>query len=171
MKKLLKWGLIVFVGLIVLGMIGKYGGSTTQNPSPTPTQAVVQEQKATETPVAKYFDLPALIGKNVDEVVVALKDYQKKTLQPTQEQIKLGVKDWDMEFEKDGKDLLVSYVIATKAVNNFFISTDDPSGATQDKKHLLELGTLSENDSRYTVAFVKALRDNSKFTGVKMTPK
>lgn len=28
-------------------MIGKYGGSTTQNPSPTPTQAPTQAQKAT----------------------------------------------------------------------------------------------------------------------------
>ncbi len=47
MKKILKWGLIIFVGLIVLGMIGKHGGSTTQNPSPTPTQAPTQAQKAT----------------------------------------------------------------------------------------------------------------------------
>lgn len=45
MKKILKWGLIIFVGLIVLGMIGKHGGSTTQNPSPTPTQAPTQPQK------------------------------------------------------------------------------------------------------------------------------
>lgn len=154
-------------------MVGK--PSTPQVPSPTPTQAVVQQQKTiatpTATPTPQFFDLPVLIGKNADAVAAILKSYQKKSLQPTQEQIKLGVKDWDMEFEKDGKDLLVSYVIATKAVNNFFISTDDSSGVTTDKKHLLELGNLNENDSRYKIEFVKALKDSSKFTGVKVTPR
>ncbi len=190
MKKLLKWGLLIFVvfpivALFIMGGAGYLiGGKDAfkQPPSPTPTstQAVAKvvpsatptpTQQPKATPAPQYFDLPVLIGKNADGVATALKDYQKKTLQPTQEQIKLGVKDWDMEFEKDGKDLLVSYVIATKAVNNFFISTDDPSGATKDKKHLLELGNLSENDPRYKVEFVKALKDSTRFTGVKVTPR
>lgn len=46
MKKLLKWGLIIFAGIIVLGMIGKYDGSTKQNPSPAATQAPTEVQKA-----------------------------------------------------------------------------------------------------------------------------
>lgn len=180
MKKILKWGLIIFVGvpfgfLLILGTIGNLTGgkdvSKSKESSPAATQAVVQQKSPTPTPAPQFFDLPALVGKNADEIAVALKNYQKKTLQPTQEQIKLGIKDWDMEFEKDGKDLLVSYVIATKAVNNFFISTDDPSGATRDKKHLLGLGNLNENDSRYKVDFVKAFKDGSKFTGVKVIPR
>jgi len=176
MKKLLKWGLIIFVVLpiafLVIGGIGYLitGGKTsTSEQAPTSAPAVATKE---ETPVLQFvFDLPVLVGKNTDEVATTLKDYQKKTLQPTQEQIKMGVKDWDMEFEKDGKDLLVSYVIATKAVNDFFISTDDPSGATKDKKHLLELGNLNESDSRYKVEFVKVLKDSTRFTGVKVTPR
>ena len=177
MKRILKWGLIIFVVLpiaflVIVGGIGYLttGGKTStseQAPTSAPTVATKEE-----TPALQFvFDLPVLIGKNADEVATTLKDYQKKTLQPTQEQIKMGVKDWDMEFEKDGKDLLVSYVIATKAVNDFFISTDDPSGATKDKKHLLELGNLNESDSRYKVEFVKVLKDSTRFTGVKVTPK
>ena len=176
MKKLLKWGLIIFVVLpiafLVIGGIGYLitgGKMSTSEQTPTSAPTVVTKE---ETPALQFvFDLPVLIGKNADEVATTLKDYQKKTLQPTQEQIKMGVKDWDMEFEKDGKDLLVSYVIATKVVNSFFISTDDPSGATKDKKHLLELGNLNESDSRYKVEFVKVLKDSTRFTGVKVTPR
>lgn len=190
MKKLLKWGLLIFVvfpigALFLMGGVAYLiGGKDAFKPSATPTPTASQTvakvattatptptKQPTPTPVPKFFDLPALVGKNADEVATALKSYQKKTTQPTQEQIKMGVKDWDMEFEKDGKDLLVSYVIATKAINNFFISTDDPSGATKDKKHLLELGNLSENDSRYKVEFVKTLKDSTRFTGVKVTPR
>lgn len=46
MKKILKWGLIIFAGIIALGMIGKYGGSTSQSPSPAATEAPTQPQKA-----------------------------------------------------------------------------------------------------------------------------
>ncbi len=65
MKKLLKWGLIIFVGipfgfLLIVGTIGNLIGgkdvskapTNTQVPSPTPTQAVVQQKsQPTPTPV------------------------------------------------------------------------------------------------------------------------
>ena len=99
-----------------------------------------------------------------------MKPYLTKTLEPTNEQIRLGVKDWDMGFTKDGKDLLISYNIATRKINDLFISTDDKSGKTKDKSHLLEMGNLKENDPRYTIEFVKALNNPSSFTGIKIIP-
>lgn len=167
------WVLIIFFVLIVWGVISG-AGKTTETASQTSTTPTTTQPVSTATPTLApqfVFDIPALVGKNADDVSIALKDYQKKTPPPTQQQIAMGVKDWDMEFEKDGKDLLASYVIATKKVNNFFISTDDPSGATKDKKHLLELGNLSESDPRYKVEFVKTLKDSARFTGVKVTPR
>ena len=163
MKRILMWGGIGLVALIIIAAIsggGSSKNSQSQSPSPTTVQQAQQNY---------VFDVPSLVGKNVDEAIAVLQPYKKNTLEPTEEQIRLGVKDWDVEFEKDGKSLLVNYDIATRKVNNFFISTDDPSGATKDKGHLLELGNLKEYDARYKVGFVKALKDQTVFTGVKIT--
>jgi hypothetical protein len=61
MKKIVKWGLIIFVGipfgfLLIVGTIGNLIGgkdvSKTQTPTPTPTQAIVQQKgQPTPTPV------------------------------------------------------------------------------------------------------------------------
>jgi len=163
MKKLL---LIIgggFLLIIFLGVVGKNAPSEQSN-----SQTEVKEQK--EAKLAFVFDVPSLVGKNVDEIKKDLNSYKKKTSEPTSDQIKLGVKEWEVEFEKDGKSLLVTYDIATKKVKDFFVSSDDPSGKTKDKNHLLELGNLKENDSRYKVEFVKTLKDPSFFTGVKVSP-
>jgi hypothetical protein len=163
MKKLL---LIIgggFLLIIFLGLIGK--NAPSEQPK---SQTEVKEQK--ETKLAFVFDVPSLVGKNVDEIKKDLNSYKKKPLEPTSDQIKLGVKEWEVEFEKDGKSLLVTYDIATKRIKDFFISSDDPSGKTKDKSHLLELGNLKENDSRYKIEFVKTLKDPSSFTGVKIIP-
>lgn len=163
MKKILIWGGIGLVILVVIAAIaggGSFNNNQSLNPSPTTAQ---QTQNYT-------FDIPSLIGKNVDEVIVMLEPYKKGATEPMEEQINAGVKDWDVEFEKDGKSLLVNYDIATRKVNDYFISTDDPSGATKDNKHLLELGNLKEIDARYKIEFVKALKDQLVFTGVKVTP-
>jgi len=167
------WVIISVFALFVLAMIATPStpSQTTQNTTITST---IQQPTNTPTPTPLppfVFDVPALLGKNVDEVASALKEYQTKTLPVTDQQIKMGVKDWDIEFEKEGKTISVSYVIATKKINDFFIESDDPSGATKDKKHLLELGNLSETDPRYSVEFVKTLKDPTVFTGVIVTPK
>ena len=111
-----------------------------------------------------------MVGKNVDEIKTILLPYKNKTLEPTDQQITLGAKEWDMEFTKDGKDLLVTYNINSRQIVDFFISTDDPSGKTKDKSHLLEIGNLSENSEEYKVEFVAAIIDPSSFTGAKASP-
>ena len=163
MKKLL---LIIGGGFLLIIFLGVVGKNT---PTKQPTSQVKVE-KQEEEKIAFVFDIPSLIGKNIDEIKKDLDSYKKKFLEPTSDQIKLGVKEWEVEFEKDGKSLLVTYDTATKRVKDFFISSDDPSGKTKDKNHLLELGNLKENDSRYKIEFVKTLKDPSSFTGVKISP-
>lgn len=154
-------GRLIVLIIIIAAIAGCGEKKQTTQPQQTPT---VQEQKVAA------FDVPALVGKSLDELKATLSGYQKKTLELTEEQIKLGAKEWEAEFEKDGKSLLVTYEISTKKVKDFFIGTDDPSGETKDKAHLLALGNLKEDDSRYKVEFVKALADPAYFTGVKVVP-
>lgn len=159
-----KWWVWAIGIVLLIIIIGNSGASKTKPiRSATPPPDVVTTQTA-------VFDVPALIGKNLDEVTASLSPYQKKSADPTEQQIKLGAKTWDRTFEKDGKTLLVTYDILTKKIIDFFIDTDDPNGSTKDKNHLLALGGLKENDSKYKVEFVKAIKDPSVFTGIKITP-
>jgi hypothetical protein len=152
-------GLIVLI--IVIAVIAGGGGKKQTTPQPSP--AVSQQTQQPEF----VFDVPALVGKNIDEAKAVLGSPVDK--EPTEQQLKV-TKEWNLTFRKNGKELLVTYDIATKKIKDFFISTDDPSGKTQSKKHLLELGNLKEDDSRYKIEFVKALAEPAYFTGVKAIP-
>ncbi len=172
MKKILKLGAIGFVVLIAISFLASLGSKNPSNNKTViqqPTEAKQETPKPTKVMQFTY-DVPSLVGKNVDEVKTVLAPYKNKTLEPTAQQIALGVKEWDMEFTKDGKDLLVTYNIGSRQIVDFFISTDDPSGKTKDKDHLLEIGNLSESSGQYKVGFVPTLKDSSYFTGVKVIP-
>lgn len=165
-NKIVKIVITVIVAIPIFGYIGKSPETTK---TPPVINNVVQTTPSTTQVIQNYtFDIPSLVGKNVDEVITALQPYKLKTLEPTDQQIKLGIKDWDIEFEKDKQSLGVNYNIATRKINDFFIGSDDPSGATKDKRHLLELGNLKEDDVRYKVEYVKAFKDPTVFTGVKI---
>lgn len=150
--------------LILIIVVAAIAGGGSQRQTATQPSPIVAQQ-------AQFvFDIPSLIGKSLDEVKATLSSYQRKTLEPTEEQIKLGVKEWEVEFDKDGKELLITYEIKTKRIIDFFISTDDLTGKTQDKEKLLKLGNLREGESGYKIEFVKVLIEPSYFTGVKVIP-
>lgn len=139
----------------------------TQTSTPQPKQQIVKEKQQI---IPKYvFDVPSLVGKNIDEVKAVLGSPADK--EPTQQQMSLGIDEWSLTFKKDGKELLVTYNPKTKKIIDFFISTDDPSGKTKDRNHLMELGNLKETDPKYKLEFVKAIKDSSTYTGVKVIPK
>ncbi len=171
MKKFLKWGAIGFVVLIAISFLASLGSK-----NPSSNQTVSQQTPETKPtaeptqPMQFTYDVPSLVEKNVDDIKTILLPYKNKTLEPTAQQIALGAKEWDVEFTKDGKDLLVTYNINSRQIVDFFISTDDPSGKTKDKEHLLEIGNLSESSSQYKVSFVPTLKDSSYFTGIKVIP-
>jgi hypothetical protein len=156
-----RWWFWLGIVILVFAIIGL----SSQPPEQT-NRTQTTSQKSTQY----VFDVPKLIGKNVDQIAEELGQYKVKTSEPNEQQIQTGVKEWEIEFEKDGQELLVTYDINTKKVIDFFIGADDPSGATKDKAHLLEVGNVNENGEGYRVEFVKALKDPSVFTGIKIIP-
>ncbi|MEI7689826.1 MAG: hypothetical protein WCI79_02580 [Candidatus Saccharibacteria bacterium] len=164
-KKFIIIAIIVFV-IICIGGSGSKTVNTAQTSTPTePKQQVVAP---VEPVTPKYsFDVPSLLGKDIDEVRLILGAPEDKTLsEPTAEQISLGADEWDNTFKKDGKELLVTFSANTRKVVDFFISADDPSGVTTDVQHLLDIGNLKEGASNYTIKQVKALKNPSAITGI-----
>lgn len=132
-----------------------------------------QEQAATSAlpPVTSpAFDVPSLVGKNLNQVQAVL---GTPVSAPTPPAAYEGV-DWDRAWEKDGQRLAVSYDLKTLRIIDFFIEADDPSGATKDTNRLLTIGNLKTDNPRYEVEFVPVLKsynDPGSYTGVKITPK
>lgn len=160
-------GLLKIIGILFL--VGIFGSIviSAMNPSGQIERAKEVANQQSQS-VKSTFDVPSLVGKDVDEVIATLGEPQGQD--PTALQIQQGVKEWDKTFVKDGKELLVTYTISDRKIVDFFISTDDPSGVTTDKENLLVIGNLSENDPKYTVEFVKAIKDPDSYTGVKVIP-
>ena len=162
-KNLLKlWWLWLIIGFILLLV---FLPNTSKN-----GEKKSQSNNTPQTTTQSYiFDMPILIDKNLEELETILGEPRGSN--PTEQQISLGIKEWEKIFIKDGEELLVTYKISSNKIIDFFISTDDPSGMTQNKKHLLELGNLKENDEKYSLEFVKAIKNPNYFTGIKIIPK
>lgn len=161
-----KHKLLTAIGIVIILIAIANSGSDKPAQKPEASKPT----KAVEQKVSAAFDVPSLVGKNVDEITTELKPYQQEFLAPTQAQIDAGVDVWDTSFSKDGQALLVNYNIATKKVDDFFISTDGKSGKTKDKQRLLQVGNLKESDPRYKVEFVKVITEPSYYTGIKIVP-
>lgn len=115
------------------------------------------------------FDVPSLVGKNVTEIVTILGTPSSNDV-PKEEQL-LSNREWDMSFQKDGFQLLVTYNYDTKVVKDFFVGGDDQTYENRDTERMIKMTNTKENDPRYTVSFVKAYKDPSRFTGILITPK
>ncbi len=133
--------------------------STSKSSKPTSTNTS-NINTTTEPAKAQFvFDVPSLVGKNIDEVRQVLG-------QPTEAQKSLGgFNEWDNTFKKDNEELLVTFNYQTRKIIDFFISTTN-----QDKNRLLQIGNLKENSPDYKIEYVKAIKDPSKITGVKIIP-
>jgi hypothetical protein len=129
--------------------------------------AVTATEEAQEPMV---FDLEALYGKNIDEIRTTLGEPIDTQLDPTSLQTEVGISEWNNTFEKDEYTLLVTYDNNTRKVIDFFIPTNDPSGATKDVGILKAVGNVNDT-TQYTVEPIHALTDPSSYTGLKVTPK
>ena len=135
-------------------------GQTNSNTSKTTNVSKI-EIKAT-------FDVPTLIGKNIDEVRKILGNPSDNEIEPSRQQMKMNLDTWDNSFEIDGQTLLVSFNPQNRKVFDFFIETNDPSGSTSDYSDLLKVCNVDENNSNYIIEAVPTIKDNSKFTGIKI---
>ncbi len=151
-----------FFVILIIGGIASDGSKTKEVktiPSPTPTITI-----------QSTFNVPSLVGKNIDEVREILGQPIDKNPELSTEQKKLGAKEWSNTFTKDGNELLVTFNSDSRKVTDFFISADDASGQTQDTARLLIMGNLKENDPAYQIEFIKVITDPSYYTGVKVIP-
>lgn len=142
----------ILTGILVIVFISIIKGSADAGKADR-----VNNQNQINQEISYVFDVPSLVGKNVDEIIALLGQPKEGSL-PTEEQTKLS-DEWSIEFGKDGQTLLVEYNLKTKTVKDLFISGDD-------KAELLKIGNLKENDSKYSLEFVKQQNDQTKITGV-----
>ena len=122
--------------------------------------------------VKMVFDVPSLIGKNIDEIrqVIGMPS-DGEQIEPTKQQMKMSFEYWDNSFEKDGKTLLITFNPQNRKVKEFFISTNDPSGATEDYSDLLLICNVTKNSPEYRVEPVPSISNNKQFTGIIITQK
>lgn len=137
----------------------------------TPDEDSPLETANPQQSVVVVYDVPALVGKNVDEVREVLGPPNKDDSEPTTLQLETpGFNWWSKSYIKDGYELLISYDPKNRKIIDLFIGTKEETGLTKDQAHLLAIGNLKENDLNYTIEFVKALKDPSSFTGIKVIP-
>ncbi len=155
----------VVMSIILLSAIG--GGSSKQ-----PAQPQASTPNASESVKVNFiFDVPSLIGKNIDQVRQVLgQPIDGKQIEPTAQQLEKGVTEWNNTWERGNVSLVITYNPTTRVITDYFVDTDDQSGVTKNKKRLLEEGNLSDNASNYRLEYVKAIKDPNSFTGVKIIP-
>jgi len=141
--------------------------------SPKSQNTNIPEKKdVSEIPqkVTSIFDVPSLIGKDINGVMNILGTPNKDNGEPTSLQIEMGINEWSKSYEKDGRELLITYNYKTKEIIDFFIPSTDSEYQNKDKEHMLLVGGLEDNNRNYSVEFVKSVKDNTRFTGIKITP-
>lgn len=149
--------LIMFVAvLIMFVVVASNGSSGTGNTQIT-------------TPAAEpIVDAPHLLGLTIEQAreELGLPD-EKEFVDPTAQQISLGITTWTNQFTIGTHTIVLEYDVKTRGIFNFFIDTDDSSGATSDWKNLVQISGLSEQSSDYTIKPVEARKSPGKYTGVR----
>ncbi len=161
------------IGVIILAWLVYGNGKSSETKQPEQKQ-IPQQQAQTQAPVKEVaqqpqnitpqfsFDVPSLIGKNIDEIKTLLgspTDYKA----PTKQQLAM-TSVWDMGYTKDNVNLLITYNPKSKVVTDFFIDGSD-------KNKLLAQGNLQEVNDNYAVEFVKNVIKPSEILGVKIMKK
>jgi len=112
------------------------------------------------------FNIPSLIGKKIVVVRNILgPPTEKKSgyLEPTKEQLQLGLNEWENTFKKHNETLIVKFNPITRNVIDFFIPGNN-------KQHVLAIGNLKENSKKYQLTIVNSIKNPSEITGIIITP-
>lgn len=121
--------------------------------------------------VGPVFDVPGLLGKNIDEVTASIRGatVTDGPLDPSQAP---GAGLAQRNFRKKGQTLQVVYKTASKRVTAYQIDVDAKTGSVKDddKDAFLQLGNLKASDPRFTLEFNEDPNKVFQFTGVKITP-
>ncbi|MFZ1735709.1 MAG: hypothetical protein WAU31_02125 [Candidatus Moraniibacteriota bacterium] len=162
-KRGLKIALTIMTLILFMIIVGVIDSIINSNTPPTSTTVATTTPAAPAKEVKNVFDIPSLLGKNVDGIKKVLGTPTIDT-EPTKKQLSMGITDWEKSYNKDGENLLVSYDAKTRKVKDFFVSGTD-------RNDLLIIGGVKEDAQNYTVSFVKAIVDSTKITGMTVSAK
>ncbi len=155
-----KHPILSVIGVIfIIGLIGSIVDPSEKKPDEPKLQEQVQQV---------VFDVPSLIGKNIDEIEFI---YGKEESQEPNEYQINTVTEWSKEFKRDEFILLVTYDYKTRVVKDFFVSATDEIYESRDKDRMMSITNTNKYDSKYSVSFVKAMTDSTRFTGIQISPK
>jgi hypothetical protein len=150
----------VVLMVVSLGLAGCDGAANPADAEQDPAAASGHTTPSRTEEVS--FDIPALMGKSIDEVREILGTPHDRTVEPTQLQLDVGIHEWTNVFSRNGQNLLVTFDTHTRRVVDFFLVGTDQAA-------LVRRGNLDQRSSAYLVEPVRARRDASKITGVKIT--
>ena len=111
--------------------------------------------------VKMVFNVPALIGKNIDEIRNTLGPPPKDTIES---QSSIGT---DLYYNED-QMLLVTFKKRSRKVVDFFCGTPNPTGLTDDYSDIMKICNVSKNNPNYIIIPVIASNDNTKYTGIRI---
>lgn len=157
---------IIFPLIIVIIQTGCEPSSSSNQTNATPTKTNTKKAD-----IKVLFNLPLIIGKDINDVRKALESPIDKDIEPTKLQAKMGVDEWNNNFEKEGFTLVVTFNPKTRKVIDFFIGTKDPSGTTNDYSDLLQKCNVTNDNPKYSIIPVPAIKDNTKYTGIRIMEK
>lgn len=101
----------------------------------------------------------------IDEVGEAL-GTPSHGLEPTADQLKLGIRSWEKTWSRDDHYLLVTYDVETRRVIDVFVGSESDAVFASFKQtdNILKAANLTGNEPRFDIEFVKALRGGG-YTG------
>jgi hypothetical protein len=147
------------IGLIILLiLISNSGSSNDSKPQALPQETRTQVQ----------FDIPNLIGKNMDEIESLFG--KEISQEPNEYQIN-SVTEWSKEFKKDEYVLVVTYDYKTRIIKDFFVPASEETYQNKDKKYMMEITNTTMNDSLYDISFIDSMKDPGYITGILISPK
>jgi len=139
------WGIVAIVSAFVILLI---------------VGVLIFNQKNVDPNTAFTYDIPALIGKNIDQADKELGVTIGSTPEPPNNQSEPGGTKWHRIYMEDKHALIINFNAFTREVISYVLEGDN-------KETLLEVGNLSENDAKYKI---EQLNDEIGMLGIKIIP-
>lgn len=134
------------------------------------TGCAVADRPSSPTAGAAVFDVPALLGQDIDQIRSSLLGKtQGRADDPNARQYQSGPTEWTKAFARDTTTLLVSFNSQTHQVHDFFIRT--AHGPTADYTPLLQLANVRDNDRRVRIEPMKTQASPVLYSGVRFSAK
>ncbi|MDO7877328.1 hypothetical protein Q5H93_21465 [Hymenobacter sp. ASUV-10] len=134
------------------------------------TSCAVADRPSSPTAGGAVFDVPALLGQDIDQVRSSLLGKtQGRADDPNARQYQSGPTEWTKIFARDTTTLLVSFNSQTRQVHDFFIRT--AHGATADYTPLLQLANVRDNNRRVRIEPLKTQSSPVLYSGVRFSAK